>query len=56
MSWRDELQFWPRPPVPQICDIINICGQELHDMLRGIVAPREALKLAQSRAEEVMKT
>ncbi len=56
MSWRDELQFWPRPPVPQICDIINICGQELHDMLRGIVTPRDALKTAQARAEEVMKT
>ena len=44
------------PPVPQICDIINICGQELHDMLRGIVTPRDALKKAQARAEEVMKT
>jgi multiple sugar transport system substrate-binding protein len=56
MSWRDELQFWPRPPVPEICDIINICGQELHDMLRGIVTPRDALRKAQSRAEEAMKT
>ena len=35
MSWRDELQFWPRPPVPEISDIISICGEELHDMLRG---------------------
>jgi len=56
MSWRDELQFWPRPPVPQICDIIKICGEEMHDMLRGIVTPREALKKAQARAEEAMKT
>jgi len=56
MSWRDELQFWPRPPVPQICEIIKICGEEMHDMLRGIVTPREALKKAQARAEEAMKT
>lgn len=55
MSWRDELQFWPRPPIPQISEIITICGQELHDMLRGIVSPREALKKAQLRAEAIMK-
>ncbi len=47
MSWRDELQFWPRPPVPEIGDIIQICGEEFHDMLRGIVTPRDALRHAQ---------
>lgn len=55
MSWRDELQFWPRPPIPQISEIIHICGHELHDMLRGIVTPREALARAQARAETLMK-
>jgi multiple sugar transport system substrate-binding protein len=47
MSWRDELQFWPRPPVPEIGKIIQICGEELHDMLRGIVTPA-ALRNAQA--------
>ena len=55
MSWRDELQFWPRPPVPEISQIINICGQEFHDMLRGIGTPREALQRAQARAEAAMQ-
>lgn len=55
MSWRDELQFWPRPPVPEICDIIQICGEEFHDMLRGIVTPREALRRSQDRADLLMK-
>ncbi|MFS4583190.1 ABC transporter substrate-binding protein [Phaeobacter sp. C3_T13_0] len=55
MSWRDELQFWPRPPVPEICDIIQICGEEFHDMLRGITSPREALKTAQARADALIK-
>jgi len=55
MSWRDELQFWPRPPVPQISDIITICGTELHDMLRGIVTPRKALDRVQARAEQIMQ-
>jgi multiple sugar transport system substrate-binding protein len=54
MSWRDELQFWPRPPIPQISEIIRICGEELHDMLRGQIRPREALKRAQGRAEKAL--
>ncbi|SFQ21230.1 ABC transporter substrate-binding protein [Tranquillimonas alkanivorans] len=56
MSWRDELQFWPRPPVPQITRIINICGHELHDMLRGITRPRDALRAAQAKCERALKT
>ena len=51
MSWRDELQVWPRPPVPQISEIIRICGEEFHDMLRGLQSPRETLRAAQRRAD-----
>jgi len=55
MSWRDELQFWPRPPVPEICGIIQICGEEFHDMLRGIQSPRAALRQAQQRADALIR-
>jgi multiple sugar transport system substrate-binding protein len=55
MSWRDELQFWPRPPVPEIGGIIQICGEEFHDMLRGVVTPREALRQAQDRADALIR-
>ncbi len=55
MSLRDELQYWPRPPIPQITEIFEICGQEIHDMLRGVQSPRTALQSAQARAERVMK-
>ena len=55
MSWRDELQFWPRPPIPEISNLIRICGEELHDMLRGIVRPRQALAQAQARAEALIR-
>ncbi|MBT8418550.1 MAG: sugar ABC transporter substrate-binding protein, partial [Silicimonas sp.] len=54
MSWRDELQFWPRPPIPEISGIIQICGEEFHDMLRGIASPREALARAQARADALI--
>ncbi len=55
MSWRDELQFWPRPPVPEIAEIIQICGEELHDMLRGLTTPKAALEKAQKRADQIMQ-
>ncbi|SDE21171.1 carbohydrate ABC transporter substrate-binding protein, CUT1 family [Limimaricola pyoseonensis] len=55
MAWRDELQFWPRPPIPQISDIIQICGHEFHDMLRGLTTPRNALARAQARAEDALR-
>lgn len=55
MSWNDELQFWPRPPIPQISEIIRICGHEIHDMLRGVITPREALARAQAGAEAAMR-
>ena len=56
MSSRDELQFWPRPPVPQIAEIIQICGEEMHAMLRGVCSPREALRKAQARADLLMSS
>jgi multiple sugar transport system substrate-binding protein len=56
MSWREELQFWPRPPAPQIAEIIQICGEELHAMLRGVCSPREALRKAQARADLLMSS
>jgi multiple sugar transport system substrate-binding protein len=55
MSWRDELQFWPRPPIPEINEVIQICGEEFHDMLRGIISPQEALRRAQERADATLK-
>ena len=56
MSWRDELQFWPRPPIPQISKIIRICGEGIHDMLRGQISAPEALERIQSEAETTLAT
>ncbi|WP_428670636.1 ABC transporter substrate-binding protein [Roseibium sp.] len=55
MSWRDELQFWPRPPIPEINQIIRICGEECHDMLRGVQSPKAALAAAQNRADRLLR-
>ncbi len=56
MSWRDELQFWPRPPIPEIGGIIQACGEEFYDMLRGIQSPREALRRSQERADALIRS
>jgi len=42
--------------VPEICDIIQICGEEFHDMLRGIRSPAETLQRTQARAEAAMRS
>lgn len=56
LSWRGALQYWPRPPIPQISHLIQICGEEFHDMLRGIVSPQAALQRAQARADSLFST
>jgi multiple sugar transport system substrate-binding protein len=49
------VQFWPRPPAPEIADIITICGEEMHDMARGLKPMRAALADAQNRADRLMR-
>ena len=49
------VQFWPRPPAPEIADIITICGEEMHDMARGLKSVRVALADAQNRADALMR-
>ena len=55
MSWQEELQYWPRPPIPQISKVINVCGEVFHNMLRGITTPKRAVIEAQNRADEIMR-
>ena len=49
------LQHWPRPPAPEISEVIAICGEEFHDMLRGLVTIEDALTRAQNRADALMR-
>ena len=42
-------------PPPIITGIIQICGEEFHDMLRGVHTPRDALRRAQGRADALLK-
>ena len=55
MARQGQLQFWPRPPAPEIADIITICGEEVHDMCQGLKTAKQALAAAQNRADGMMR-
>ena len=50
------LQMWPRPPVPEISDIIAIVGEEMHDMLVGAKTIDAALANSQNRTDALMRS
>ena len=54
MACNGTVQMWPRPPVPEIADIIAIAGDETHDMLLGAKTIDQALVCSQNRADEMM--
>ena len=55
MARRGILKMWPRPPTPDISDIITIAGEEIHDALVGHKAVATALADAQNRADALMR-
>lgn len=56
MAGQGLLQTWPRPPVPEMAEIIGIAGEHLHDALSGRISIREALSRAQNRADGLMQS
>ena len=55
MAREGVLQSWPRPAVAELSEIVGILGREIHDMLQGRKRPREALKDAQERCDQLMR-
>lgn len=55
MGSRGFLKMWPRPPTPDISDIIAIAGNEIHDALTGQKSIPGALADAQNRADALMR-
>ncbi|MBJ3778787.1 extracellular solute-binding protein [Acuticoccus sp. 2012] len=54
MARQGLLHYWPRPPAPRISGVIEICGEVFHEMLRGLVGPRDALAEVQRRTEALL--
>lgn len=55
MASRGIPKMWPRPPTPDISDIITIAGEEIHDALAGRKTVASALAEAQNRADALMR-
>jgi multiple sugar transport system substrate-binding protein len=55
MARKGCLQIWPRPPVPEISEIIAIVGEEMHAMLRCQKSIDDALVAAQNRSDALMR-
>jgi len=55
LSRQGALQSWPRPPIPEVGSITQVCGIVMHEMLRGIITPREALVRAQEGAQQIIE-
>ncbi len=55
MARLGQLQHWPRPPVPEFSEIVQIAGTELHHMLTGELKPHAALACAQQRIDQLMR-
>ena len=48
-------RMWPRPPAPNIAEVIAIAGEEIHDLLSGSKTVERALSDAQNRADRAMQ-
>jgi multiple sugar transport system substrate-binding protein len=55
MARKGLLQAWPRPPIPELQEIIAIVGDEIHDMLCGSKSVGGALANVQNRADALMR-
>jgi multiple sugar transport system substrate-binding protein len=49
-------RMWPRPPAPNIADVIAIAGEEIHDLLSGSKPVARALTDAQNRVDRLMRS
>jgi multiple sugar transport system substrate-binding protein len=55
MARSGQLQYWPRPPAPEMTEIFVICGNEMHDMVRGIKSINDALTNMQNQIDALMR-
>ncbi|MBB3192226.1 extracellular solute-binding protein [Halomonas cerina] len=55
MAREGILQAWPRPPVPHLTSIIAIAGNEIFEVLDGRRSIKQALTIAQEKADRIMQ-
>lgn len=55
LARRGMLRAWQRPPIPEYRQIENILGIRIHAALSGELTFKEALSLAQTEADQIMR-
>ena len=49
------LQGWPRPPIPELPEIVNIIGEEIFGILKRDTTIKSALSAVQNRCDALMR-
>jgi multiple sugar transport system substrate-binding protein len=50
-----EIASWQRPPVPELQQMVDVLGTQMHEMISGKKSPEDALKESQKLIDKVMK-
>ena len=55
MATKGEIAGWQRPPVPELQQIVDVLGSEMHEMLAGKKSPDEAVTESQEQIDRIMQ-
>ena len=54
MARNDQLAGWQRPPVPELQQIVDVLGAEMHEMLAGDKSPADAVANSHRQIDRIM--
>ena len=49
-----EIASWQRPPVPELQQVVDVLGTQMHEMISGKKSPEDAVKQSQKLVDKVM--
>jgi multiple sugar transport system substrate-binding protein len=52
---KNEINSWQRPPVPELQQVVDVLGAEMHEMLSGKKTPEEATAESQRLVDRIMQ-
>jgi multiple sugar transport system substrate-binding protein len=52
---KGELSSWQRPPVPELQQIVDVLGTQMHEMLNGKKTPEQAVSESQRLVDRAMR-
>lgn len=55
MAERGQLHTWPRPPIIELQQVVDVLGAEMHKMVSGTASPEDAVNKSQSLLDRLMK-